>query len=80
MLNEQAAAFFSDRIKKVASLAPTDLVAAEAELGVASGLLSYALFSGDISFTEHSLLNRHITRARNERVARLCASTLRVCA
>ncbi|MCI3945512.1 hypothetical protein K0038_02554 [Pseudomonas syringae] len=80
MLNEQAAAFFADRIKTVASLAPTDLVAAEAELGVASGLLSYALFSGDISFTEHAFLSRHITKARNERVKRLCDSELRVCA
>ncbi|WP_024647773.1 hypothetical protein [Pseudomonas syringae] len=80
MLNEQAAAFFADRIKKVASLAPTDLVAAEAELGVASGLLSYALFSGDISFTEHALLSRHIKQARNDRVKRLCDSELRACA
>ncbi|MCF8980019.1 hypothetical protein KTT56_10240 [Pseudomonas viridiflava] len=80
MLNEQAGAFFADRIKMVASLAPNDLVAAEAELGVAAGLLSYALLSGDISLDEHALLHRHITTARNDRVARLCRSSSRICA
>lgn len=80
MLNEQASAFFAERIKKVRSMPANQLAGTENELGAAWGLIAYAFFCGDITYEEHKLLNLHITEARNDVVRRLCAEPLARCA
>lgn len=80
MLNEQAEAFFKDRIKAAIAMPANRQIGAESELGVASGLLAYACLSGDITPAEHKVLHRHIDEARTECIKKLYTSPVRVCA
>lgn len=48
------------------------LVASETEMSYAAGLISYALFSGDISHEQAKLMHMRIHSARARRVALLC--------
>lgn len=71
MLNEQASSFFAERIKVAVALPARNQIGAESELGVASGLLAYALFAGDITAEQHQILQRHVAAAREQVVQKL---------
>ncbi|MNJ61583.1 hypothetical protein D3C77_573770 [compost metagenome] len=72
MFNKTARQLFDERLSKVHTTPPGDLVATEAELSYAAGMVAYALFCGDIGHEEHNLINMRIDMARLGVVARQC--------
>ncbi|MBI6912468.1 hypothetical protein N7613_00925 [Pseudomonas juntendi] len=75
MFNQTAQTVFAESIER-ALAAPRELVAAsEPELSYASGMISYALFRGDISHEQAELLRLRIHAARQQRLARLMRDT-----
>ncbi|WP_433886926.1 hypothetical protein [Pseudomonas vranovensis] len=72
MFNKTARQLLDERLSKVQTTPPGDLVATEAELGYAAGMAAYALSCGDISHEEHNLINMRIDMARLGAVARQC--------
>lgn len=72
MFNKSARSLFDTQISKCLDLPPGDLVASESELSYAAGMVAYALLSDDIGQEEATLLNRRLSAARSNRVARLC--------
>jgi hypothetical protein len=78
MFNSTARAVFDERLKKVHAMPAGDLVGSESELNYLAGLVSYALFEGNIGHEESSQLNDQLNAARSLRVSRLCGSTERM--
>ena len=72
MFNKTARITFEEQLEKVRNLPANDLVGSESELCYAAGMVSYALFSGDIDHTTAALLHHRISAVRSNRVARLC--------
>lgn len=80
MFNSTARAVFDERLKKIHAMPAGDVVGSEAEMNYLAGLVTYALFAGDIEHEESSRLHNHINNARALRVSRLCQSAPRVSA
>lgn len=80
MFNSTARAVFDERLKRIHAMPTGDVVGSEAEMNYLAGLVSYALFVGDIEHEESSQLHSHINAARALRVSRLCQSTSRMSA
>ncbi|UJW20806.1 MULTISPECIES: hypothetical protein [Pseudomonas] len=72
MFNQTAQTVFDESIERALAVPPGELVASETELSYATGLVSYALFRGDISHDQAHLMHLRIRAARESRVARLC--------
>lgn len=69
MLNRTAREAFEDHLKKAVDMPRAHALGAENELGWAAGLVSYALFAGDIGAQESNLLHMRIRAARASRTA-----------
>lgn len=80
MFNTTARAVFDERLKKIHAMPSGDLVGSESDLNYLAGLITYALFSEDISHEESSAMHSCLHAARAQRVARLCQSTSRISA
>lgn len=80
MFNNTARAVFDERLKKIHAMPAGDLVGSESELNYLAGLVTYALFAGDIEHEESSQMYSHINAARAMRVSRLCQSVSRISA
>jgi hypothetical protein len=78
MFNSTARAVFDERLKKIHAMPAGDLVGSESELNYLTGLVSYALFSGDIGHEESGQMISSLTAARSARVSRLCGATERM--
>ena len=72
MFNQTAQKVFDESIDRALAVPPGELVASETEMSYAAGLISYALFSGDISHEQAQLMHMRIHSARARRVALLC--------
>lgn len=75
MFNQTAQKVFDESIDRALALPPGDLVASEAELNYASGLVSYALFRSDITHEQAELMHMRVRAARQRRVALLIRQT-----
>jgi len=71
MFNQTAKKVFDESIDRALAVPPGDLVAAEAELNYASGLVSYGLFAGDITHEQAELMHMRVRAARHRRIALL---------
>lgn len=71
MFNQTAKKVFDESIERALAVPPGELVAAEAELNYASGMVSYALFRGDITHEQAELMHMRVRAARQRRVALL---------
>jgi hypothetical protein len=78
MFNTTARAVFDERLKKIHAMPAGDLVGSESELNYLAGLISYALFRGDVSHEESGQMISSLTAARSARVSRLCSATERM--
>lgn len=76
MFNSTAQKVFDENIERALALPPGELVGAEAELAAAAGMISYALYRGDITHKQSELMHMRIHSARARRVAILCRRTL----
>ncbi len=72
MFNPTAQKVFDESIDRALAVPPGGLVASETELSYAGGLVSYALFRGDITHDQAKLMHMRIQAARHRRVALLC--------
>ncbi|MNO20183.1 hypothetical protein D3C76_99310 [compost metagenome] len=72
MFNQTAQTVFDESIERALALPPGELVGAEAELAAAAGMVSYALYRGDINYKQSELMHMRIHSARARRVALLC--------
>jgi hypothetical protein len=78
MFNSTARAVFDERLKKIHAMPAGDLVGSESELNYLTGMVSYALFTGDIGHEESGQMISSLTAARSARVSRLCSATERM--
>jgi hypothetical protein len=78
MFNSTARAVFDERLKRIHAMPAGDVVGSEAEMNYLAGLVSYALFVGDIEHEESTQLHNCINAARALRVSRLCQSAARM--
>jgi hypothetical protein len=78
MFNSSARVLFDERLKKIHAMPAGDLVGSESELNYLAGLVTYALFSGDIKHEESRQMHDHINAARALRVSRLCGTAERM--
>ncbi|MEX5343067.1 hypothetical protein [Pseudomonas sp. I2] len=72
MFNPTARKVFAESIDRALAVPPGELVASETELSYAAGMVSYALFRGDITHDQAKLMHMRIHAARQRRVALLC--------
>ncbi|WPE28087.1 hypothetical protein PshuTeo1_38220 [Pseudomonas hunanensis] len=72
MFNPTAQKVFDENIERALALPPGELVGAEAELAAAAGMVSYALYRGDINHKQAELMHMRIHSTRARRVALLC--------
>lgn len=78
MFNSTARAVFDERLKVIYAMPAGDMVGSESELRYLQGLISYALFCGDICHEESGQLTSSLTAARSDRISRLCSATERM--
>lgn len=72
MFNPTAQKTFDESIDRALAGPPGELVASESELSYAAGMISYALFRGDITHEQAQLMHMRLQSARHRRVALLC--------
>ncbi|HDS0940916.1 TPA: hypothetical protein QDZ12_004214 [Pseudomonas putida] len=72
MFNPTAQKVFDESIDRALAVPPGELVTSETELSYAAGMISYALFRGDITHDQAKLMHMRIQSARHRRVALLC--------
>lgn len=72
MFNPTAQKVLDESIGRALAVPPGELVASETELSYAAGLISYALFNGDITHEQSQLMHMRLQSARHRRVALLC--------
>lgn len=77
MLNRTAREAFDDHLKKAEAMPSAHELGAEHELGWAAGLVSYALFAGDIDHSQSALLHHRIRAVRSRRLISLCQQSRR---
>lgn len=71
MMNRSASLAFSRELSEASHVPMNDSGAFEAKLSYAAGLAAYALFSGDITTSQHARLTQSICSARESRLAML---------
>jgi len=77
MINRTASSAFDGHIETASNMALEHSLGFEHELGWAAGLVSYALYAGDITHSESTLMHQRIQAVRSRRVALLCRSSRR---
>jgi hypothetical protein len=77
MINKTARSAFDGHIETASNMALEHSLGFEYELGWAAGLVSYALYAGDITHSESTLMHQRIQAVRSRRVALLCRSSRR---
>ena len=77
MINRTARSAFDNHLESAANMLMDHSLGFEHELGWAAGLVSYALFAGDITHEESALMHQRIRAVRSRRIALLCRSSRR---
>ena len=80
MFNKTAREAFETHLTCAANMSVAHGLAADHEFGIAIGLAHYALYQGDISHTESTLLFHRVQAARSRRIVRICQEERRATA
>lgn len=72
MFHKMAREAFENHLKCAANMSASQGLAADHELGMALGLAHYALFAGDITHTESTLMFHRVQAVRSGRIVRIC--------
>jgi hypothetical protein len=72
LINKTARSAFENHLANASGMSTAHILGFEHELGWAAGLISYALFAGDITHEESTLMHERIRAVRSRRVVLLC--------